>query len=133
MFVCAACDGHVVDEEQLNGSVAVRQRLKAVDSILAALEIAQTHSPRYDFLVYNASVHYWSVVRPLLRKGASRYLVPSMLKISESLEALNDSDKSWRIVVLIALAQVKIEIEKHLFPFVFFPLYVFFSFCLTMF
>jgi hypothetical protein len=107
LFVCAACDAHVVEEEKLNGSAAVRQRLKAVDSILSALDIAQDHSPRYDFLVYNASVHYWTVVRPLLRPGASRFLVPSMTRISDSLEALDDQDKPWRIVVLIALAQVK--------------------------
>jgi hypothetical protein len=98
-----------VEEERLNGSAAVRQRLKAVDSILSALDIAQDHSPRYDFLVYNASVHYWTVVRPLLRPGASRFLVPSMTRISDSLEALDDQDKPWRIVVLIALAQAKIK------------------------
>jgi hypothetical protein len=107
LFVCAACDAHVVKEERLNGSAAVRQRLKAVDSILAALEIAEAHSPRYDFLVYNSSVHYWTVIRPLIRPGASRFLVPSLRKISESLERLDDKDKPWRIVILIALAQAE--------------------------
>lgn len=41
---------------------------------------------------------------PQLREGASRYLVGSMSKVVDALEATNDSDKRWRIQFLSTLA-----------------------------
>jgi len=91
----------------LNGSEAVYQLQKAIGYVLEALEIAilPDNSPRYNFLVYNASVHYWHVARPLLRTGAYQYAVESMSKIVAALEGIDDADTMWRVRYLISLAQ----------------------------
>ena len=107
LFVVASCDAQKTEEEELNGSEATRQRLKSLAHILDALDIAKTHSPRYDFLVYNASVHFWNIARPMLREGGGRYAAPSMAKVSDALEALDDADLPWRITFLVALSQAE--------------------------
>lgn len=112
LFVAAACDAHKTEEEELNGSDATRQRLKSIAHILDALEIAKTHSPRYDFLVYNASVHFWNIARPMLREGGARYAAPSMATVSDALEELNDSDLPWRIAFLVALSQAEDDADN---------------------
>jgi hypothetical protein len=103
LFVTAHCDAAAADDAL--GSAAVQQRLRACRAILEALDIAAAQGARYDFLVYNASVHYWRVVRPLLRAGAARFVVPSLQRVSGALEALDDRDVAWRVVLLVALAR----------------------------
>jgi hypothetical protein len=76
--------------------------------VLNALEIAETApGSRYEFIAYNASVHCWRVLRPLLRGGAARFAVPPLQRVSEALEKANDKDVPWRVVLLIALARAQ--------------------------
>ena len=104
----AHCDAALVDEQSRLGSSAVRQRLRACRTVLNALEIAENvPGSRYDFLAYNASVHCWRVLRPLLRSGAARFAVPPLQRVSEALEKANDKDIAWRVVLLIALARAQ--------------------------
>jgi tetratricopeptide (TPR) repeat protein len=64
----------------------------------------------YDFLVYNASVHYWTVARPLMRKAAYRFTIMSMAKMVAALQEIQESYMHepkfivWRIRFLISLA-----------------------------
>jgi hypothetical protein len=107
-FYCRALFIKSLTEAQkavpLSGAEAVRQLDKAISFILEAVEIAKANRPRYDFLIYNASVHYWTVARPLLRQGAYRYAIESMVKIVEALTEVDDPDKVWRIRYFINLA-----------------------------
>ena len=117
----------------VNGA-AVRQRRHAISYILHALSIAtaDANRARYAFLIYNASVYYWSIVRPMLREGAARHAKDSMTRIVEALEesdgdlgtpapadadgadggappppgAAADATTRWRIQYLCALAFV---------------------------
>ena len=107
LFVNASCDAQKTTELELNGSKAVRQQLKAFAHIVDALDIAKVHSPRYDFLVYNASVYFWNIARPMLREGCGRFAAPSMAIVCDALEAINDKDCPWRISFLVALSRAE--------------------------
>ena len=78
-FYCRALFARALVEawkaRPLNGASAVRQLLHAVQFILQALDIALKpgNRPRYDFIVYNSTVHLWNVVRPLMRPGVRRF------------------------------------------------------------
>ncbi|CAN0305147.1 unnamed protein product, partial [Discosporangium mesarthrocarpum] len=37
------------------------------------LDTAVSVGPRYTFLVYNASVHAWNILRPALRDGLAKH------------------------------------------------------------
>ena len=90
----------------LNGAGAVRQIRRATGYVMGALDIAMTPEirPRYGFLVYNASMHYWNVSWPLLlRESASRNAVPSMTMVVEALETVDDRDVEWRVRYLIII------------------------------
>ncbi len=43
---------------------------------MAGLAVAAAN-PRYQFMVYNASVHHWRVAAPLHRDGLRQHLLPS--------------------------------------------------------
>ena len=90
----------------LNDAGAVRQIRRATGYVMGALDIAMTPEirPRYGFLVYNASMHYWNVSWPLLlRESASRNAVPSMTMVVEALETVDDRDVEWRVRYLIII------------------------------
>ena len=65
---------------------------------MEALDITllEQNRPRYDFLVYNASVHYWRIARAILREGVMQFAIPSMSKIVQALEDTSDEDTEWR-------------------------------------
>jgi hypothetical protein len=91
----------------LDGDKALAQTQKAIDIVLAAVDIMllPQNQPRYDFLVYNASVHYWRVARPILRPGVMQFAVPSMTKMVEALSQTKDEDLVWRAKFHMALAK----------------------------
>lgn len=51
---------------------------------------------RYHFLVYNASVLYWQMVRPFLKPGYHRHLIPSLAQMVAALNFTEDEDEDWR-------------------------------------
>ncbi|GMH80291.1 hypothetical protein TrST_g6381 [Triparma strigata] len=86
----------------VNGAEALRRTLRAVGFILEAIEIAKSN-PAYNFVIYNASVHYWNVARPAMRKGSFKYLSKSLEAIFDALAEVNDEDLRWRIQIGCAL------------------------------
>ena len=48
---------------------------------------------KYQFVVYNASIKTWHIIRGLMRPGWSKYLVEILEDISRLLE--DDSDFNW--------------------------------------
>ena len=51
---------------------------------------------KYHFIIYNASIRTWHIVRGCMRPGWSKYLVDILEKISNLLEEADDSDFNWR-------------------------------------
>ena len=91
----------------LCGLPAARQRQKALAYVVEALELAlkPENRPHYDFLVYNASVRHWKIVRGFLKDGSRELAVPSLEKVVTALETTDDPDVRWRSRNCLALAQ----------------------------
>ncbi len=77
----------------------VKMTKAALAKILEAVGIAtnKANRPRYDFLVYNASIFMWHIVRPCLRKSASLMLTDEMEKMLSALGEVNDANVEWRV------------------------------------
>ena len=107
LFVQAQLQSQSILTSGATGDALVVGTLKAVDFVLTAMRVAmdEKNRPRYDFLVYNASVHYWNVIRPLLRESVQRFLVGSFTYVVQCLTATNDDDAAWRCQLSMALAR----------------------------
>ncbi|XP_044896843.1 cilia- and flagella-associated protein 46 isoform X9 [Felis catus] len=59
--------------------------------------------PRYHFLVYNASVLYWQMVRPFLKPGYHHHLISSLSQIVNVLNQTEEEDKEWQAELMLIL------------------------------
>lgn len=57
--------------------------------------------PRYYFLVFNASVLYWHMVRPFLKPGYQHLVIPSLSQIVTVLNQTEEEDKEWRAELMM--------------------------------
>ncbi|XP_007452074.1 PREDICTED: tetratricopeptide repeat protein 40 [Lipotes vexillifer] len=69
--------------------------------------------PRYYFLVYNASVLYWQMVRPFLKPGYHHRLIPSLSQIVSVLNQTEDDDKGWRAELMLELLECYLQAGKN--------------------
>jgi hypothetical protein len=67
---------------------------------------------KYQFLVYNASIKTWHIIRSLMRPGWSRHLAEILEKVSNLLEEADDSDFNWRCRYLQSLCRALFDAEK---------------------
>ncbi|KAI4077896.1 cilia and flagella associated protein 46 [Homo sapiens] len=65
--------------------------------------------PRYYFLVYNASVLYWQMVRPFLKPGYRHHLIPSLSQIINVLSQTEEEDKEWRAELMLELLECYLQ------------------------
>uniref|UniRef100_A0A8D0H4W8 Cilia and flagella associated protein 46 n=1 Tax=Sphenodon punctatus TaxID=8508 RepID=A0A8D0H4W8_SPHPU len=66
----------------------------------------------YYFLIYNASVLYWQIVRPYLKHGFRNFLIPSLSQIVHALEQADEQDKEWRAELMIELLECFLDASK---------------------
>ena len=90
----------------------VRRILRSAKYLIKAMEIAKTN-PNYNFIIYNSSVHYWNIARPLMKRGSFKFLEPSLTTMCDALNAIEDSDIRWRIQLNQALVKSFDEAEKY--------------------
>uniref|UniRef100_A0A2K6UE75 Cilia and flagella associated protein 46 n=1 Tax=Saimiri boliviensis boliviensis TaxID=39432 RepID=A0A2K6UE75_SAIBB len=69
--------------------------------------------PRYHFLVFNASVLYWQMVRPFLKPGYHHYLIPSLSQIVNVLGQTDEEDKEWRAELMLELLECYVEAGRR--------------------
>ncbi|KAF7668645.1 hypothetical protein LDENG_00299490 [Lucifuga dentata] len=98
-FLCRAylCQGQLKSPSP-NGSVEDFE--KAVLYFLKAIEISKK-TPRYHFMVFNASVLYLQTVRPLLQPGRCFQLLSSLRQVVQSLDEVSEQDHSWRAELMM--------------------------------
>ncbi|GFR51753.1 hypothetical protein Agub_g14204, partial [Astrephomene gubernaculifera] len=105
-YLCRAhfARGLLVSERSkgLKGRALVDGTLESVSHVMAGLEVAAAN-PRYQFLVYNASVHHWRVAAPLHRDGLRTHLLPSTDKVVQALDKVPGHDE-WKVRCYTALA-----------------------------
>ncbi|XP_014746146.1 PREDICTED: cilia- and flagella-associated protein 46 [Sturnus vulgaris] len=84
---------------------------KFVLFFMKAIDFA-THNRRYFFLIYNASVLYWQLVRPFLKPGFRYCLIPSLSQIVTALNRIEEQDKEWRAELMINLLECFLDASK---------------------
>nr|XP_046258124.1 cilia- and flagella-associated protein 46 isoform X1 [Scatophagus argus] len=109
-FLCRAylCQGQL-KSPPATGSVEDFE--EAVLCFLKAVEISKCE-PRYNFIVFNASVLYFQTVRPLLQPGRCLHLVSSLRQMVQSLEEVADQDHSWRAELMMYLIKCLVDAGK---------------------
>ncbi|XP_063289661.1 cilia- and flagella-associated protein 46 [Pelobates fuscus] len=85
---------------------------KSVAYYLKAIYFAKQQQ-RYYFLVYNASVLYWQMVRPFLKTGSRHLLISSLTVVLKALEEINERDADWRAELMVELLECMLEAEKN--------------------
>ncbi|KAM9232478.1 cilia- and flagella-associated protein 46 [Leptosomus discolor] len=84
---------------------------KFVLFFMKAVDFA-THDRRYYFLIYNASVLYWQLVRPYLKPGFRYCLIPSLSQIVKALNQTEERDNEWRAELMINLLECFLDASK---------------------
>ena len=86
----------------------------AFSFVKRAIEIAAKaeNKAKYQFIVYNASIKTWQIVRGLMRPGWSKQLAEILEKISNLLEEVDDFDFNWRCRYLNCLVKAMFDAEK---------------------
>uniref|UniRef100_A0A8C0VJ55 Cilia and flagella associated protein 46 n=1 Tax=Cyanistes caeruleus TaxID=156563 RepID=A0A8C0VJ55_CYACU len=84
---------------------------KFVLFFMKAIDFA-THDRRYFFLIYNASVLYWQLVRPFLKPGYRYCLIPSLSQIITALNQIEEQDSEWQAELMINLLECFLDASK---------------------
>nr|XP_056706458.1 cilia- and flagella-associated protein 46 [Euleptes europaea] len=67
---------------------------------------------RYRFLIYNASVIYWRIIRPFFKPGFRHFLIPSLSQIVLALHHAEDPDKDWTAELMIELLECYLDASR---------------------
>jgi hypothetical protein len=88
--------------------------LLAFSYIRRAIDIATKpeNKQKYQFIVYNASIKTWHIIRPLIKPQWSKAFAELIEKISNLLEEVDDSDFNWRCRYLNILVKSMVDADK---------------------
>ncbi|XP_066477527.1 cilia- and flagella-associated protein 46 [Tiliqua scincoides] len=84
---------------------------KFTGNLLKAIDFALGDS-RYYFLIYNASVIYWKIVRPFFKPGFLRFLIPSLSQIVPALNHPAEQDEDWTADLMIELLECFLDASR---------------------
>ncbi|GMH40123.1 hypothetical protein BSKO_08027 [Bryopsis sp. KO-2023] len=93
---------HHYQTKHLKGKDLVSNTIEGISYILEALKVAAGND-RYAFLVYNGSVHFWHISRPLQRECLRKHLLESQQAVVEALEQV-PAPEAWKVRNKINLA-----------------------------
>lgn len=87
---------------------------KALSNVFKALELISKpeNKQKYSFLVYNASVCVYEIIRPLLKENWQKYFCEILEKIDKLFEETDESDNNWRYRYTLMLFQSLYDAEK---------------------
>ncbi|XP_048363031.1 LOW QUALITY PROTEIN: cilia- and flagella-associated protein 46 [Sphaerodactylus townsendi] len=84
---------------------------KFVMNLVKAIDFALGET-RYYFLIYNASVIYWRIIRPFFKPGFRHFLIPSLSRIVLALHHADDQDKDWTAELMIELLECFLDASR---------------------
>lgn len=110
----ASIEERKITKMELKGDANFKQVSHAFTFIRRAIEIAAKpeNKTKYQFIIYNASIKTWHIIRGLMRPGWAKHLVEILEKVSALLEELDDFDFNWRCRYLNALVKAMFDAEK---------------------
>ena len=110
----AAIEERKIKKMELKGDANFDQINHAFNFVKRAIEIAAKpeNENKYQFIIYNASIKTWQIIRGLMRPGWSKQLCDILEKISNLLEENDDFDFNWRCRYLNALVKAMFDAEK---------------------
>ena len=82
------------DAKGLTGQDLVTGVERALKCLLEGIKVALQDS-RYVFLLYDASVHYWNISRPLQKSGTRRHLVDASTSVNDALQKVSGHEE-WK-------------------------------------
>ncbi|KAK7109057.1 hypothetical protein V1264_013170 [Littorina saxatilis] len=103
------CQAQLLAPQHANNA---EQLEKAVVYLLKAISMAKK-TPRYQFLVYNASVLYWQFCRPFLKPTYRQHLARSLHQVVKALDDIEDTDFEWRAQLMIALIECHLDAGRR--------------------
>ena len=117
LFAYALVEGRKLEVQNLKGEKAVEQVKKALEYIRKGISIINTpqNAQKYLFLLYNASISIWNVIRPLMRPGwAGECLevIQEIFKVFFDDKGKDDVDYELKSRFLMLLAHSLAEAEK---------------------
>lgn len=84
------------------GAELVTRVTAALDEVQQGVKLAQASS-RCAHLVYNGSVHFWHIARPLMRPGGWQHLQPHLAALLPQVQALAGHE-AWKARIAAAMA-----------------------------
>jgi hypothetical protein len=92
----------------------LKQVIKAFSFIQKSIEIINRpeNKAKYQFLIYNASITTWHIIRPLIKPGWAKSMAEIVEKLSNLLEDNDDSDYNWRYRYMAVLVQSFMDADK---------------------
>eukprot|EP00940_MAST-03C_sp_MAST-3C-sp2_P000308 g308.t1 len=105
LFVAASIE---VDKSRNDKNLEKVNRLRGAFSFIQEalrISVLKENRPRYDFLAFNASVHFWNAAKDLLRNGARKYVADDLKQIVDTLDRIDHPRKIWRVQLLLTLAE----------------------------
>ena len=65
----------------------------------------------YHFLVFNASVHMWQIVRPCQRSGHRQIIARPLANVVKALDEVNEQDYKWRLELMMLV--ITMHTQNH--------------------
>uniref|UniRef100_A0ABM5G1E7 Cilia- and flagella-associated protein 46 isoform X2 n=1 Tax=Pogona vitticeps TaxID=103695 RepID=A0ABM5G1E7_9SAUR len=84
---------------------------KFIINLLKAIDFALGDT-RYYFLIYNASVIYWKIIRPFFKPRLRHFLIPSLIQIVPALKHPVEEDKDWTAELMIELLECFLDASR---------------------
>lgn len=91
------------------GAELVSRTQAAIRHIKEGLDLAKSN-PRYSFLVYNGSVHMWTVLRPLMRATLWQHALEPLQTLHALVTSLQ-GHQAWKTRIAGALAHSLAEVR----------------------
>lgn len=87
---------------------------KALNFVFKALEISskQEDKQKYAFLIYNASICVYEIIRPLLKENWQRHFIEIVEKIDKLFDDCDEPDYNWRCRFTLMLFQCLYDADK---------------------
>jgi hypothetical protein len=114
LLLKARLEYHYISKKGIKAEDSINELKNCLNHIFKALEIISKpeNKQKYSFLVYNASVYTYNILKSFFKYNWSKNFFEILEKISNFLEEIEDIDFNWRIRFLIKLIQCYLDADK---------------------